>query len=267
MRAQSGTCTWNGWIVVGSGFASTCACPSAVEGNKSSAPSRSPRTARLSFLLSRSSFSWALSPFHWLTSVKADRRRLTLRSHSLASLIRLDWIRRSIRPPARGNHEIVDRFRNAPELRMQHDGGTGLIRTPSGPVHEWRVDHQVSDPVVVPVIAQVLFFRHHVGHGSRFQGRHPLLYECLHAFEDLSFGLTGQYHLSPSMRQWQEGAGSRRVVADRPSNSRIPKHVSAIPLEWAHPRSFHGAYETILAFDCGFVAMPSKDEDVSIACA
>ena len=37
-------------------------------------------------------------------------------------LIRLDWVRRSIRPPARGNHEFVDRFRISPEVRMQHHG-------------------------------------------------------------------------------------------------------------------------------------------------
>jgi hypothetical protein len=38
-----------------------------------------------------------------------------------------------------------------------------------------------------------------------------------------------------------------------------------IAFEWAHPPSLHDAYETILAFDCGFIAMPSKDEDIGIA--
>src|SRR4029077_10516041 len=40
MRTRSGTCTLNGRIVSGSGFAGTCACPSAIDGNKSNAASR-----------------------------------------------------------------------------------------------------------------------------------------------------------------------------------------------------------------------------------
>ena len=102
-----------------------------------------------------------------------------------------DWVRRSIRPPARGNHEHIDWFRSATKLWIQHDGRVGQICTSNGAVHEWSVKHQVSYPVVVVAIGKVLFFRHHVGHGSRLQGRQLLLYECLDAFDDLSFGLTG----------------------------------------------------------------------------
>src|SRR5260370_1362320 len=176
-----------------------------------------------------------------------------------------DWVCCSIRPPARGYHEYVDWFRSATELWIQHDGRVGQICTPNGTVHEWSVKHQVSDPVVVVVIGKILFFRHHVAHGSRLQGRQFLLYECLDAVDDLSFGLTGQYHLRSFVRQRQDGAGSRRIVADRASNFRVPKISGISTIEWAHPPSLHGAYETILAFDCGFIAMPSKDEDVGIA--
>jgi len=151
------------------------------------------------------------------------------------------------------------------ELWIQHDGSTGQIRTPNGAVHDWSVKHQVSDPVGVVAIVKVLVFRHHIGHGSRLQGRHPLLYECLHAFEDLSFGSTSQYHLRSLNRNWQDGAGCRWIETDRPSNFRVPKVIRTIALEWAHPISLHGAYETILAFDCGFITVPSKDEDVGVA--
>src|ERR1700685_326719 len=189
----------------------------------------------------------------------------THRSHSFALLIRLEWVRRSIRPPARGNHEDVDWFRIAMELWIQHDGSSWHIRAPSGTVDEWCVKHQVTDPVVVGAIVKVLFFRHHVGHGSRLQGWHPLLYECLHTFEDLSFGLTGQYHLRSFICNWQDGADGQRVVADRPSKFRVPKAVGKITLEWAHPPSLHSAYDTILAFDCAFIAVPSQNQDFGIA--
>ena len=59
-----------------------------------------------------------------------------------------DWVRRSIRPPARGNHEYID-WRSANELWIQHDGRLGQICTPDGAVHEWSEKHQVSHPVVV----------------------------------------------------------------------------------------------------------------------
>ena len=87
------------------------------------------------------------------------------------------------------------------ELWIQHDGSTGQIRTPNGTVHDWSVKHQVSHPVVGAAIGKVLVFRHHVAHGSRLQGRQLLLYECLDALEDVSLGLTGQYHLRSVVRQ------------------------------------------------------------------
>src|SRR5713101_509237 len=132
---------------------------------------------------------------------------LTARSHWFALLIRLDWVRRSIRPPARGNHEYVDWFRSTTELWIQHDGRLGQICTPNSTVHERSVKHQVSHPVVVGAIVKVLLLRHHVGHGSRLQGWQPLLYECLHPFEDLSLGLTSQYHLRSFVGHRQDGAG------------------------------------------------------------
>jgi len=57
------------------------------------------------------------------SSAQPAKARMSLfRAHWFALLIRLDWVRRSIRPPARGNHEFVDRFRIAPELWVQHHG-------------------------------------------------------------------------------------------------------------------------------------------------
>src|SRR6202140_5390845 len=177
----------------------------------------------------------------------------------------LDRVCRSIRPFARGNHEYVDWFRIAMELWIQHDGRVGEICTPNGPVHERSVNHQVSYPVVLAVIGKVLFFRHHVAHGSRLQRRQLLLYEYLDAVDDLSFGLTGQYHLRSFIRQRQDGADSRRIEADRTSNFRVPKISGILAVEWAHPPALHRTYKAILAFDYGFVAMLSKDEDVGIA--
>src|SRR6267154_3717690 len=113
----------------------------------------------------------------------------------------------------------------------------------------------MSHPVGVTAIVKVLFFRHRVCHSSRLQGWHPLLYESLHAFEDLSFGLTGQYHRRSFIRNWEDGAGSRRIETDRTSNFRVPKVVSTFALEWSHPISLDGAYETILAFDGSFIAI------------
>src|SRR5580692_11457319 len=179
-------------------------------------------------------------------------------------LIRLDWVRRSIRPPARGNHEYVDWFGIAMELWIQHGGRVRQIRAPNGAVHEWRVKHQVGNPVGVTAIIKVLLFRHHVGHGSRLQGRQPLLYECLHAFEDLRFGLTGQDHLCPFYGNWQDRPGSRRIEADRPSSVRVPKTVGTFALEWTHPISFHHAHETVLALDSDFVTMPPENHNLGI---
>ncbi len=111
---------------------------------------------------------------------------------------------------------------------------------------------------------KVLFLRHHVGHGSRFQRGQFVLYECLDAVDDLSFGLTGQYHLRSFVRQRQDGAGSRRIEADRTSNFRVPKN-REFTIEWAHPPSLHDAYETILAFDGSFIAMRPKNQNLCIA--
>src|SRR6202046_676234 len=41
MRTLSGTCTLNGRIAAGSGIAGNCACPNAIDGNKSNAASKS----------------------------------------------------------------------------------------------------------------------------------------------------------------------------------------------------------------------------------
>src|ERR1700720_1376126 len=130
---------------------------------------------------------------------------------------------------------------------------------------ERRVNHQVSYPVVLAVIGKVLFLRHNVAHGSRLQRWQLLLYECLDALDDLSFGLTGQYHLRSFIRHRQNGAGSRRIEAERASKFRVPKINGKFAIEWAHPSSLHDTHETVLTFDCGFVAMPSQDEDIGIA--
>src|ERR1700686_2206661 len=176
-----------------------------------------------------------------------------------------DWGRRSIRPSARGNHEYVDWFRSAAELWIQHDGRVRQICTTYRTVHERSVKHQVGDPVVASAIANILFFRHHVTHGSRLQRRQFLLYECLDALDDLSFGLAGQYHLRSFIRHRQNGAGSRRIEAERASKFRVPKIKGKFAIEWAHPPSPHGTDESVLSFDGGFVATPSQDEDIGIA--
>src|SRR5882724_2181030 len=60
-------------------------------------------------------------------------RRSICQKRSGVSLPDPDWVRRSIRPPARGNHEYIDWFRSATELWIQHDGRVGQICTPNGP--------------------------------------------------------------------------------------------------------------------------------------
>jgi hypothetical protein len=61
----------NGRIVSGSGFAVTCACPSASDGNKNKVASRNlPHCATVFSALSNPVFM-ALSPFHVQTSVEA----------------------------------------------------------------------------------------------------------------------------------------------------------------------------------------------------
>src|SRR5260370_34958656 len=68
-------------------------------------------------------------------------------SHRGMSLLHPDWVRRSIRPPTRGDHEYVNWFGSATELWIQHDGRVGQICTPNGAVHGWRVKQQASKPV------------------------------------------------------------------------------------------------------------------------
>src|SRR6185369_15113709 len=172
---------------------------------------------------------------------------------------------RSIRPSVCGNHEYVDWFRIAMELWIQQDGRVGQICTPNGTVHERSINHQVSHPVVLAAVGKVLFFRHHVAHGSRLQRRQLLLYECLDALDDLSFGLTGQYHFRSFICDRQNGACSRRIKADWASKFRVPKINGKFAIEWAHPPTLHDTHETVLTFDCGFIAMPSENKDRSVA--
>jgi len=173
-------------------------------------------------------------------------------------------VRRSIGPPARGNHEYVDGLRGATELWVQHHGRLRQICTPNGTVHERSVKHQMCHPVVATVIREVLVLRHHVRHGSRLQRRQSLLYEFLDAVDDLSFRLTGQYHVRSFIGHRQNGAGSRRIEADRTSKFRVPEISRQFTLEWAHPSSLHDAYESILALDGSFIAMRSKNQDFCI---
>src|SRR5271168_1091167 len=102
--------------------------------------------------------------------------------------------------------------------------------------------------MVLTIVRKILFLRHHVGHGSRLEGRELLFHKCLDALDDLSFGLTGQHHLRSFVGQRQDGADSGRIEADRTSNSRVPKN-RELTIEWAHPPSLHNAYETVLALD------------------
>src|SRR6202007_3073345 len=53
--------------------------------------------------------------------------------------------------------------------------------------------------------------------------------------------------------------------AEWASKFRVPKISGKFAIEWAHPPSLHDTHETVLTFDCGFVAMPSQDEDIGIA--
>src|SRR5580658_2533502 len=191
---------------------------------------------------------------------------LTVRSHWFALLIRLDWVRRSIRPPARGNHKYVDWIRNATELWIQHHGRLGQICTPDRTVHEWRVKHQVSHPVVAATIAKVLVFRHHVAHGSRLQRRQVFfLVRGFESIDDLRFRFPSQNHLRPLIRQRQDGSRGRRIKADRTSNFRVPKISGILAIEWAHPPSLHDAYPTLLAFDGSLIPLPSEDQNRCVA--
>src|SRR5262249_15094807 len=175
-----------------------------------------------------------------------------------------NWVRRPIGPPARGNHEYVDWFRSATELWIQHDGRLRQICAPNGTVHERSVKHQVSHPVVAALIGKGLVFRHHVGHGSRLQGRQSFRYEFLDAVDDLSFGSTCQHHLRSLVGHRQDAAGRWRIEADWTSNFRVPKIRRQFAIEWAHPPSLHDAYETILALYRSLIAMRTKNQNLCI---
>src|SRR5580700_84416 len=73
-------------------------------------------------------------PIFKIKNAAVRRQLLTLGahlSHSFELLIRLGCVHRSIRPPARGNHEYVDWFRIPMELWIQHDGRLRQICTPN----------------------------------------------------------------------------------------------------------------------------------------
>src|SRR6202041_2357298 len=77
--------------------------------------------------------------------------------------------------------------------------------------------------------------------------------------------LTGQCHFRSFVCHWQNGAGSRRIEAEGASKFWVPEIGGVLAIERAHPPSLDETHETVLAFDCGFVAMPSQDEDIGIA--
>ena len=54
----------------------------------------------------------------------------------------------------------------------------------------------------------------------------------------------------------------RRIETERTPHLGIPE---LRVVESGHPRSFHDTHETVLAFDGGFVAVPSEDQDFGIA--
>src|SRR5580704_12217512 len=57
----------------------------------------------------------------------------------------------------------------------------------------------------------------------------------------------------------------RRIEADRTANLRVPKISSIITTEWGHPSSLNHAYETVVAFYFGFIAVPAQNQDLGIA--
>src|SRR6266581_2234376 len=145
------------------------------------------------------------------------------------------WGRRPIRPLAHGNNKQAEWFWRA--LLSEDDWGVGHICAPIRTVHEWDVEHQVRQ--VAAAITEIRFLR-------------PLY--------DLSFGLSFQHKLCPSVSNRQDGAHSVRVETKRPSNFWTPEPRavnSTAGLQRRHPRSFYDTHETVPPFESGFIAMPS----------
>src|SRR6202021_3779334 len=73
--------------------------------------------------------------------------------------------------------------------------------------------------------------------------------------------LAPEYHLSPFVSHRKDGARRRRIETEGASNFGIPK---LRIVEWGHPPALHDAYETILAFDGGFIAMRPKNQNFCV---
>src|SRR5579863_7225871 len=110
--------------------------------------------------------------------------------------------------------------------------------------------------VVVAAVGKVRLFRQHVGERTGLQGRQLFLGKCRDSIHDLSLGLTREYHLSPFVSHGKDGTRRGRIETEGASNFGVPK---LRIIERSHPPSLHDAYETILAFDGGFIAMQPKN--------
>jgi hypothetical protein len=91
----------------------------------------------------------------------------------------------------------------------------------------------------------------------------PSIYpvESATVVEHLSFGLSSQYQLGLLDGEWKIGSCGWRVEADGSTQLGIPK---VRIVDSSGPRSFHHTYETVLTFNCGFLAVPSKDQNLGI---
>src|ERR1700735_923092 len=115
--------------------------------------------------------------------------------------------------------------------------------------------------VMVAAVRKIRLLRQHVGESTRLQGRQLLLGKCRDSFHDLSLRLTREYHLSPFVSHWKDGTHRRRIQTEGASNFGIPK---LRIVEWGHPPALHDAYETILAFDGGFIAVRPEDQNFCV---
>src|SRR5579864_3236848 len=117
-------------------------------------------------------------------------------------------------------------------------------------------------PVSV-MIVQVALLRHHVAHCAGFRCRQFLLVDCgCDRLEDLRFRASSYYQLGLFDRAWKIRACRRSVKAERSTQFRIPEFRI---VDSSSPRSFHEAYETVLALNRAFITTSAEDHDLGIA--
>src|ERR1700751_3828819 len=167
----------------------------------------------------------------------------------------------SVRPSGHWYHEPGEWLRSALKLRTQENGRARQIRTPSRTVCLWNVKHQMRNPVPT-LVGKGPLSCHHVAHRARFLSRQVFFAKHLDTVNYLSFGQSSQFQLCPLDSDWKDGSCSRRIEADRTPQLGVPKFRC---VERGHPGSLHDTHKTVLAFHCGHVAAPSKNQDLGIA--